>query len=549
MGRGRGGAGGFGTRSGPSGRRTGTYAFVHGAALLAAASLTARLLGGLARIPLTRLLGGEGMGLFQMAYVIYTTAVTFAVAGVTVATSRIVAEWVARGLPREAPRVLAAALLVALASGALIWLGLDRGALWLAESFLGDPRAASIIRVIAPAVVVVSLITAFRGYFQGFQMMGPPAAAHVLEQVVRVGTMIWLVVALSPEGLERAVGGATSANTIGALAGLALLVVLFVRGRREREGPGGRRGLYLPPTFPETLGRLLATAVPVTLGAAVLPLMDAVQTFIVPGRLLEAGFDPGEATDLYGRLHGMAYPLAGLPAIVASAIATALVPAITEALTRGEREEVDSRTWAALRLTVMFSLPAAVGLFILARPINEMLFDIPEAGIPLMYVSGSCLLIALQQTTSGVLQGLGLVNVPFWGLLAGLAANTVTTYYLTGLPGLAINGAALGIVTGFLVAAGVNLAVVLRQTRAGRDLAGLVLRPVAATAAMALATLAVYGWGLAALGGNTGATLLAVTAGVLVYGVALLAVNGVTEREVEYIPVIGPRLSAFLRRR
>jgi len=190
---------------------------VHGAALLAAAGLTTRLMGGLARIPVTRLLGGEGMGLFQMAYVIYTMACTFAVSGVTIATSRVVAQWLAKGHPREASRVLWASSLLALISGAVLWLALDRGAPWLAVHILGDARATSTLRIIAPAVLLVSLIGSFRGYFQGFQMMGPPSAAHVLEQVIRVGAMVWLVIALHSEGKAVSFGDPPFPNISGVL--------------------------------------------------------------------------------------------------------------------------------------------------------------------------------------------------------------------------------------------------------------------------------------------------------------------------------------------
>jgi len=529
-------------RNGPRGGRS-SYTFVQGAALLAAASLASRLIGGLARIPLTRLLGGEGMGLFQMAYVIYTLAITFAVSGVTIATSRLVADSVARNRPREALACLRTALAVALVSGAGFWLVLDRWALFLAWSLLGDVRAAPVIRAIAPSVIPVSIIAAVKGYFQGLQRMAPPAAAQVLEQLVRVTAMVWLVSSLRAEGLEQAVGGAAWANMVGATAALVVLLALLARPSarpgvgRERSRRSRRQAALGPGRL---LGRFAGIAVPVAAGAALFPLTDAVQTFLVPGRLQAAGVDPRQATNLYGQLHGMAYPLAGLPAIAASALAAALVPAITEAVVRGPAGQVSRRTEAALRLTVMFSLPAAAGLVVLARPINELLFGIPEAGVPLVYVSAACVLIALQQTTAGVLQGLGRVSVPAYGLLAGLVANAAATYFLTAVPALNISGAALGIVAGFLVAAGVNLTVVVGVTGAGRDVRGLVVKPAAAAAVMAVCARTVYEVVARGLGaGNTPATLAAVGTGVVSYAAALFLLGGVRREELKMVPVIG----------
>jgi len=545
------------------GRVGANYTFVHGAALLAAAGLVSRLVGGLARIPLTRLLGGEGMGLFQMAYVIFTMAITFAIAGITVATSRMVAECAATDRMRDAEKIFGLSLLVALTSGLGFWLLLDRGAVLLAGEVLGDERAAAVIRAIAPSVIPVSLIASLKGYFQGLQAMGPPSSSQVVEQVLRVGAMMWLVFSLRSEGLETAVAGAAWGNMVGATAALLMLLILFARrpkhgaapaavGRVGDRGGGDHRrlGARRARSRRSFFGLFMSIALPVTLGAAMLPLMDAVQTFLVPGRLQTAGIDPRQVTYLYGQLHGMAYPLAGLPAIVASAMAAALVPAITEALAKGRPGEVAGRTDAALRLTVTFSLPAAVGLFILAAPINEMLFGIPEAGVPLMYVCPACVFIALQQTSAGVLQGLGKVSVPLYGLTGGLLANAATTYFLAAVPRLNINGAALAIDAGFLVATLVNLVVVAGDTRAGRDLAGLVVKPAAAAAAMGLVTSYLYSWVRVAAGaGNTVATVVAVGAGVVSYGLALLVVGGVGESELRHIPVVGPRLAGLFRKR
>jgi len=473
----------------------------------------------------------------------------------------MVAESLAHRRVGEAERVFGLSLLVALASGLGLWFLLDQGGPLLASRVLGDGRAAPVIRAIAPSVIPVSLIATFKGYFQGRQRMGPPAGSQVVEQVLRVAAMMWLVFSLRSSGIEAAVTGAAWGNMVGATAALLLLLVLFARragARLPRTGPsGGFDSAFKRPRSPSgspawrtLFGRFMGTAIPVTLGAIMLPLTDAVQTFLVPGRLRQAGIDPRQVTYLYGQLHGMAYPLAGLPAILASAMSAALVPAISEALAAGRPAEVARRAEASLRLTVMFSLPAAVGLFILAGPINEMLFGIPEAGVPLMYVCPACVLIALQQTSSGVLQGLGKVSVPLAGLAAGLAANAVVTYFLASLPALNINGAALAIDTGFLVAAAVNLIVVARETDAGRDLGGLLAGPAAAAAAMGLATSWLYGWVRESAGlGNTPATLAAVGLGVVGYGLGLLAVGALGERELRHLPVIGPWLARLLGRR
>jgi len=542
--------------------------FIRGAALLAGSSLVSRLLGGLIRIPLARLLGGEGVGVLTTAYVLFGLAITFAVSGLCVATSRVVAERLAREDRRGADRALAASLLIALASGLGFWAVLDRGAVFAAGLILGrsEPTLVSMmsgtVRAIAPAVLPVSLMSALKGYFQGRQDMTPTSQAQVVEQVVRVSAMLWLVMSLRDQGLGPALAGAAFGNVIGATAALGLLIFTLARSsrgtsggpaggyrvrsggpaERRREGPSVK--LDFPPASPAR--RILGLAVPVAAGAAVLPLMDAMQTFIVPRRLAAAGLDPGTVVYLYGQLHFMAYPLASLPAIAATAMAAALVPAVTDALERGRLAEVRRGATTAVRLTILFSLPAAAGLAVLAGPICQMLYGIPEAGGPLTWVAAACLFISLQQTTSGVLQGLGLAATPAWGLAAGLAVDTAVTYLLTGVRSLGVNGAALGIVAGFGLAAAVNMAAIAARTGLTLDPAGMVVRPSLAAAAMIGASVGVYSWAAGTGAGNTVATLGAVAAGAVVYALALLAVGGVDRRELELIPRVGPRLSAIL---
>jgi O-antigen/teichoic acid export membrane protein len=290
------------------------------------------------------------MGLLQMALTVYGVAITFAVSGLCVATSRLVAEGTARGDPGAAKRVAGVAGVLALGSGAALWLVLSALAAPLASGLLGEARAALALKAIAPAILPISLTATLKGYFQGLQDMAPTSKAQIVEQVVRVGAMLVFVYALRGAGPERAVGGAAAGNVAGALAALVFLMALLGRRSLGRKGAGARKprpersgggrsgparsgeagvtGLGAGEPWSRTASRVLEVAIPVSLSAAILPVMDIVLTFLTPGRLAAAGVSSAEVTYLYGQLLGLAYPLAGLPAIVASALAAALIPAI-----------------------------------------------------------------------------------------------------------------------------------------------------------------------------------------------------------------------------
>jgi len=205
---------------------------------MAAAGVISRILGAVYRIPLAHTIGDEGMGLLELAQPLYNFFLVASVAGLPLAVSKLVAERIAVGDERGSFRILRVAILImlctGLASSSLMYFGAD----WFAERVYHDVRVALAMRAIAPALFFVTVMSAFRGYFQGCQDMGPSAASQVVEQLVRVGTMLTLAAALMPRGVEYAAAGAALGAVTGGMAGPAYLGSAFARGMSA--GGGGR---------------------------------------------------------------------------------------------------------------------------------------------------------------------------------------------------------------------------------------------------------------------------------------------------------------------
>jgi stage V sporulation protein B len=511
--------------------------FLRGALVLTLAGLCSKIIGALYRVPLSYLLGAEGIGLYQMAYPFYSLAFVLAAAGIPIAVAKLSAEEIAHGRHHVARLIFRAALALLALTGFCFSLLLYLLAPVLATKILGDPRALYPLRAIAPAVFLIAIQVALRGYFQGRQKMVPIGGSQVVEQLVRVVTMLGLAYALRPRGLEYAAAGATFGTVTGALAGNLLLGALYLRSPQTVDRH---------PTGAKEMGAILADivrlALPITLGAFIMPVMDTVDAVIVPMRLQVIGFSVRQATALYGQLSGMAVSLILFPTVITAAFAFSLIPAISEAVAL-EREDLVSRlVGEALGVTVLVALPATVGLYLLPAEICQLLFQTPEAGAPLIFLAFGCFFLCLQQTTTGILQGLGRASVPVQSIFLGACCNAVLNYYLTAIPALNIKGAALGTGIGFTVAALFNLRALGSLTGIRFRLRYLLFRPLLATLGMAAAVKAAYPWFWTRTGGSSLAVLPAILLGGVVYLLLALLTGAVPWRYLAFfIPFRGFR--------
>lgn len=204
-----------------------------GAGMLAAASVAAKLLGALYRVPLTNVLGGEGMGLYQLVFPLYTLLLTVSSGGLPVAISRLVAVKLADGDERGATRVLKVSLV------ALSVAGLAGTALLLifggaAAAIQGNAEAKIAYYGIAPAVLFVAIISCFRGYFQGRENMLPGAVSQLTEQAGKLVFGLYFAIKLMPRGYAYGVFGALVGVSLSELLAAVILALTYLAGARVR---------------------------------------------------------------------------------------------------------------------------------------------------------------------------------------------------------------------------------------------------------------------------------------------------------------------------
>lgn len=520
--------------------------YLRGAFILAGAAMVSRLLGALYRMPLGRVMGDYSIGLFTFGYSFYNALWGISTVGINVAVSKVMAEKLAHDDEAGAYRVFRISFVLLAAAGAVAASVLALVARPLADRL--NPEAFYAIVALAPALLLVAIEGALRGYFQGYQRMTPSAISQIVEQFFRVAAIIGLALLLLSRGPAITAGGAALGATVGAALGIVYLLFPLARSRREVQGrvAQGSRPAAAPEAAGAIVRRVVALAVPISLAGVVIPIMGLIDTFVVVPRLRATGFTANLATRLFGQLTGFAMPLINLPAVITYGLQTSLVPAISEAQSLGDAAGIRGKTSSALRASLLIALPAFVGLWLLATPISGLLYGLPESGVPLAALSGTVIFLMLQQTTSGVLQGLGRTAIPVRNLLIGTAVKFVLEWVLTGIPALNIRGAALSTVAAFLVSSVLNLYAVWRLVGFHIDWPASVLKPAASAAMMGVVLYLIYPPLHAAFGMNL-AALLAVVTGGFVYGLALLALGGVRERDFAIIPVVGPKIARVLK--
>ena len=513
--------------------------------ILAAAAIVVKILGGVNRILLSRLLGGEGIGLYQMAYPVYILLLSIAGAGIPIAVSIMVAEQAAKGDAWGARRVFhvttAAMVVIAALCGVAVVLGSQSLVAW---GLISDERALPALLVLAPALSISMMTCCFRGYFQGLQLMKPTAMSQMADQFVRVCTMLALAWVFLPYGLERAAAGAAFGAVPGAVVGLVVIAILYGRYSRQQ---AITRNLDFPRESSFTILKHLAIlAIPVAAANMLLPAVASIDVFIVPKQLIAAGYSSHEATTLFGYLTGMANALVQVPAILTTALATSLVPAVSAAFSRGASEEVLGRTHTAMRLANTITMPACFGLAILAAPISQLLYATPAAGPAISVLSISVFLIGLQQITSALLQGMGHTAIPLVNMAIAAIFKIFLSWHLTAIPWLAEVGAAWATNADLAVATALNLFVANRLV-AYRVQWGYMGRLFLAASAMGGTAWFIYNGSLPFLG-NTLATVLSMSGAAAIYIICLFAFRAITPSDVGCVPVVGAKLTALIHR-
>lgn len=491
---------------------------IKGTMVLGVAGLISKFLGIFLKIPLQRLIHDDGMGIFSLPFPIYTIMLSISIIGLPAAISKMISEKMALGDYRGATRVFKISFYIIIGLGLLSSCLLFYGVAYMITLLDWPEQTYHCIKALAPAPFFVSIMSAFRGYFQGMQIMTPTALSQIVEQLGRVIIGISLAYIYIGKGIGHAAAGASFGATGGAFLGALLLLFYYLT-------QGKSLGDASPYTYTRQgndtiiiIKNLVCIAIPISCGAILSSVMVLVDSIIVPGRLLGAGYTLEGATILYGRLTGKAITLTNVPLSFSTAIAASLVPAISEANSKGNTKELKKRIQTGIKITTLIALPSAIGIYILSNPIIHLLWGSKEAGGDILKVlAGNILFIAIAQTLTAILQGLNKAFVPVKNLFLGVIVKIIVSYFLLATH-LNIVGAVVGSICGYIIVVILNYREVKKSISLTIPLKNVVLKPIFATIIMSIIVVFTFDYGLVILQHENLATIIAIFFGIFSYG-------------------------------
>lgn len=488
---------------------------VKGTIILGAAGILAKFLGIFFRLPLIMKIGDEGIGYYQMSYPLYTFFVAVA-SGVPMAISKLVSEKNAAGDRSGIIDVLKSAIFFMLIIGGGFSAVLLIFSSQLVEFFRWDPKAYYSLLGISLAPIIISIMSCFRGFFQGMQNMVPTAVSQVIEQMGRVIVGVGLAYLLFPMGVEYAAGGAAFGAAAGGFLGGIYLLYKYLRAKKEFSFR--RKGKNYA-----VLTRLIRIAVPMSLGATVSSIMSLIDSLLVPGKLVEAGFSMAEATALFGQLTGKAFVLIGVPLTLSMALCNSVVPIISESHFLGRTSEVQNKVDASMRISTVIAFPCTLGLCFMARPILQLIFPRHADGYAILQaLSLSLPFIIITQATTYMLQSSGEEMKPVINLGLACIVKVIITYMLVPIPDINIYGAAISSLGAYLVAAILNIRLLKKTFNYNLKFYEIMIKPAFAAILMIIAVVFIYMNVYNYTVSNGISCLLSIFAGVVLYGILIL---------------------------
>ena len=521
--------------------------YLHGAAILAFGVVIMKILGAIYKIPLGNILGDTGYAYFLCAYNIYSVFLTLATAGLPVALSRMIAEANTMNRPNQMRRIFSVAWWTFFVIGAVCTLvmALFPGQL---ASALNNPSAELSILALSPAVLLVCLTSAYRGYCQGHENMTPTTVGQVLEVLakVAVGLLLAWYLTSTAQSLPVASAGAIFGVTIGSLVAL-----IYMFAVKRRYYGSGHDGSDVPESRMSVLRTLLRIGIPITLGSSVLSLINLLDSGLCMGRLQDAaGFTELAATELYG-VYGKAQTLYNLPASFITPLTISVVPAISATMAMRHSSDANRIAENSMRIAVVLALPMGVGLSVLAEPIMSTIYPgSNEQGPELLTIMGiASFFVCMALMMNTILQASGNEKYPIYSMIAGGIVKIAVNWVLVGNPEINIVGAPIGTLCCYAVMCVMNFAFMCRCLPKKPSLGRILIRPAIACAAMGLSAWAVYGLGYRFLGEGrlymAVAMLAAIAVAVVVYFVMVVALRAITYEDMKLIPK-GEKLAKLL---
>ena len=543
---------------------------MQGTAVLAIATVLVKLMGFLFKVPLNNIIGEDGFGYFNTAYDVYNVLLMISTTGLPVAMSRMISQAQTLGNHAQIKRIYRTSLYVFLTIGMVGSLGMLFFCRQLSVMVTTNENSWAAIAALAPCVLLICLVSAYRGFFQGQSNMTPTSVSQIFEAVTRlvVGLgLAWLVMKLTGEAAVRAqgivlasgetaqdygditlaAGGAILGVTLGSLISVVYLHHKFRQSNQILSLGGGTA-----KSTRSTMKELLSIAVPITLGSAGLQIINLFDTMIYMRRLTGALQWTEKMADSAKGVYNFCQTVFALPCSFIPTITIAVIPAITASLTRKDLAEAKATSESSVRTMALIAMPCAAGLFVMAEPVIRLLCStytedkIQLAATMLAILGLTVIFNSLVLLLNAIMQAHGDVVTPVVNMLIGGIIKIIVNYILVGQPNLNIVGAPIGTFICYISITALDLIAMKRHISARPAIFKNIIRPGLASAIMGAATFMVYRVLSNVISSWKLACLLSLAFAVVLYAVLVVFLRCLTYEDCMLLPK-GEKIAKILR--
>ncbi len=425
------------------------YSFIYGTILLVLVNFLIRSLGFVYRIVLSRLIGAEAIGLYQMVFPFLMLLITITTAGIPIAVSSLVAKENSLNNRKGVYKVLIIALciggLLSLIISVLVSLNID----FIVIRILKNKSIYYPFLYTIPAISLITFSSILRGFFYGLKDVVPPANAQIVEQLVRIVFVLSYLVYTKPSNPVLAATIGAIGVSLGDLFGLIYLIFKF---NFKKISPKKHFLKMYSASSIRVACSILYISVPITIGKLVSVFIQTANSILIPQRLITAGYTSSQAIQAFGKITGMAIPLLYLPFTVTSALAVNIIPDISEQIAINNIKDVHSQSKLAIKLTLLVAIPITFIYVIFGNHIAQLVYNQQDVGRYLSIMGYSTIFLCMQHTLSGILHGMGKQIINTINYLLGILIQLYCTYFLIPNPKYGINGFFIGhILSAFVI--------------------------------------------------------------------------------------------------
>ena len=516
-------------------KRSSKKLFFSGVIILTVANILVKSVGLISKIALNRVVGSVGAGYYSSAYEIYAFLYVISTAGLPIAISIMVSKSRAGGRLSEAEKIYNTAFKFFATMG-LVLTGLMLILSRQLAYFMGAPETYVCIRAVAPTLLFICISSCIRGYFQGYQLMGPTAVSQIIEAVFKVVIGIGGALYAKKMGYSDNIVAAYTVLgvTAGVFIGMVYLCVKRLTFKKEQFYDNISK--ESKSTY-ELIKEMLYIAIPITISSSVLSLTTIFDTFTIQHRLLSYGMDKATIRVYYGDYTSIVISMFNLPTILLYPIANAIVPLVAASGQDNNLNRQSKIREMGLRLIGIIAIPSAIGLSVFSFPILDLLMfraDSAERASVWLSVSAlSVIFLGLISVSNAFLNSAGKQRMPIISMVLGALVKLVVNYVLINKIG--IIGASVGTVMCYLTAATVNIYFVIKHIGKLPKTSSVLLMPFVCSVICIGAAVIAY-TALSLYAPIKICTVFAIAIAVIVYGITVIASGTVTDDELMLLP-------------